>query len=495
MDIFIGEYNTLSEEIKNSLTFSDFLSVFSLNLDKDPWYTSKWCNAYGITSEDARRYFCNEFKPNKEDYERSLWAVDKKKDKKNVQVDIERLKRHTYITGRSGSGKSELLKTLIRNIHINRPQDSIVVIDPHGKLTKELAIMDGLDRKRIMYVDPLFHKQCIYNPLEVEDKDNLNVAIKAEQVVSFINEMISEGELSTNMKALLIPCLTAIIYHYEEPTLLHLIDFLDYKKIHRATDIGLENKIEIHRQFFESGRFADKSYSVTKSAVQKKLQRLLNYEVFSGFTIGKSTFSLEDEVENAKTILLPIKPTVGTESHEAIGRLLVASISGVAKKRSDGYENRGQIFLVIDEFQNFVTDSMKYILSQARKWGVCLILANQNINQITDTVLRDEILGNTEIKIAGVNHPHVSKTIIEGLGIDKKDWDSLKQFEFFIKIGDENSFKFQSLSDTIDDTCSVKEPKEYLKAYAEDYYYIEEINGTIEKLKEKLQVTLDISDF
>ncbi len=96
---------------------------------------------------------------------------------------------------------------------------------------------------------------------------------------------------------------------------------------------------------------------------------MLNYPKFYDLVIGKSTVHLEKEINAGKVIIFRIPPLVGDEASGAIGRLLIATITGIAKNRSNNeYRQRKPTFLFIDEFQNYITNSLKIILAQARKW-------------------------------------------------------------------------------------------------------------------------------
>jgi hypothetical protein len=104
------------------------------------------------------------------------------------------------------------------------------------------------------------------------------------------------------------------------------------------------------------------------------------------------------------------------------------------------YRKRKPTFLFIDEFQNYITNSLKIVLAQARKWGLHLVLANQHLGQIS-TDLQGEILANTDIKISGLNNPEMAKKVITSLNISTEQFNRLKEHEFFVKTNDRSAHK------------------------------------------------------
>ena len=127
------------------------------------------------------------------------------------------------------------------------------------------------------------------------------------------------------------------------------------------------------------------------------------------------------------------KGKMGEEASQAYGKFIVSMFQSLAFKRADQNEDdRMPTFMAIDEFQNYVTDSIKVILAEARKYKMHLILSHQSIGQISNTELRDTILGNTSIKAVGIASKKTLRVMAEEMGIKLTEFDELQPFEYYI---------------------------------------------------------------
>lgn len=368
---------------------------------------------------------------------RRLWAL----------LPYKALQRHMYISGRTGSGKTEFLKVIFYRLQrdsAKKRNKSLILIDPHGDLAEELLLFDlnRDDMSRIVYVDPLAPDYKItLNPLEIYgERDVDTVTVRTEQLVTAIDEIVGDAKLSVYMKAVLTPCVSTLLFK-GDATLVDLQSFLDDDRNEDLVTLGMQNPIPSHARFFRTEDFFDKKYAGTKTSVKTRLQAMLNYPKFYDLVIGKSTVHLEKEINAGKVIIFRLPPLVGDEASGAIGRLLIATITGIAKNRSNSeHRKRKPTFLFIDEFQNYITDSLKTILAQARKRWLHLVLANQHLGQI-DSDLQGEILANTDIKISGLNNPEMAKKVITSLNISTDEFSKLKEHEFYIKTNDRTALK------------------------------------------------------
>jgi hypothetical protein len=115
---------------------------------------------------------------------------------------------------------------------------------------------------------------------------------------------------------------------------------------------------------------------------------------------GRNSFDLREVMDNQKILLVNLsKGRTGEVNANLLGLIIVSKLQMAAMGRADMPEHlRKDFYLYIDEFQNFVTNSIATILSEARKYRLCLIVAHQYLNQLTDqsgkTDVRDAILGN-----------------------------------------------------------------------------------------------------
>ncbi|EAY29420.1 helicase HerA domain-containing protein [Microscilla marina] len=146
---------------------------------------------------------------------------------KALGIPLTALKKHTYITGRSGSGKSELMKvlfyTLQKQSHKNH-QYSLLLLDPHGDLAEEMFSfqLNGQKeggRERVLYIDPYMESGYtpVINPLELpnniknpEERDAM-IDLLSQELAGIFQEMIVGSTLSLQMEALLVPCIAVLL--------------------------------------------------------------------------------------------------------------------------------------------------------------------------------------------------------------------------------------------------------------------------------------------
>ncbi|EAY29419.1 TraM recognition domain-containing protein [Microscilla marina] len=128
---------------------------------------------------------------------------------------------------------------------------------------------------------------------------------------------------------------------------------------------------------------------------------------------------------------------MGTETSQLFGRLIISLLQSIALRRVyQSKAKRKPTFLFIDECQNYLSaTSIERILAESRKYGLHLILANQNLAQITSKKLKETILSNTSVKFVGANSPTTLQHMAKELGIKTKEFDNLKKHGFFLRAG------------------------------------------------------------
>ena len=210
-------------------------------------------------------------------------------------------------------------------------------------------------------------------------------------------------------------------------------DFLDEEKNANLIEFGGQTSNEGHRIFFEK-YVNDKSYKVTREALLKKVQELLNSQTFVNITTGTSTIKLSKLINENYIIIFNLsKQNLGEDISSIIGRLIIAQIQAIAMRRKGNFRPTTHVF--IDEFQNYVSDSIKTILTEARKYGLHFTLAQQNRGQEMNKKIEDIVLGNTKIKIQGLIDDNVKGVINESEKI------KLNTGEFLIKITGKDKVK------------------------------------------------------
>lgn len=321
-----------------------------------------------------------------------------------VCLSTDQLKQHTYITGGSGSGKSELMKVLIHGQVVSGDSANII-LDPHGDFSREIAEWkEFINNDKLIFVEPnLQQNYCpIVNPFDITlgNEEETNLAV--EDFLASFNEILGDAKLYYQMETILTPCIDTIIRN--KKTLLDLQRFMISDQNSDLVALGLKSPHPAHRNFFKTA-FRSRDYEESKRRVYTRIQKLLNSQGFFNLVNGQSSFDLERAIEEKKTIVFNLsKGKIGRETSSVFGRLIVSMLSSIAYRRASIPKNeRIPTFLFIDECHQFITDSIETILNESRKYRVFLVLAQQYIGQNMSEGLKKAIRSNTGIKICGKN--------------------------------------------------------------------------------------------
>lgn len=318
-------------------------------------------------------------------------------------------RRHMYVIGKSGSGKSVYQASLIRQDILEGR--GVCVIDPHGDLADECLTFVPKER-----ADDVVY----FNPADVSRPMGLNMLEYdpnyPEQKTFVINEMLKIFDKLYDLKSTGGPMFeqymrNAMILIMDDPesgsTLMEIPKVLADEDF-RAYKLS-KCKTQVVKDFWQK--------EAQKAGGEASLQNMVPY-ITSKLTpfisndvmrpiIGqqKSAFNVRQVMDEGKILLLNLsKGKLGDLNAYLIGMVLVGKILMAALSRTDmDPSKRKDFYLYIDEFQNFLTDSISAILSEARKYGLDLIIAHQFIGQLVknnDTTIRDAIFGNVGTMVA-----------------------------------------------------------------------------------------------
>lgn len=332
-------------------------------------------------------------------------------------ADKQRAKGHTYILGGTGSGKSELMKFLLFK-DFQHAKRSVIVLEPHGKLTKEVAHLKGKDHEKLVYVsfDDDFTgngKTAVMNPFYLKERTKTAIKSRTDAIILAFG-MIMKAEFTDNMDILLSSTIP-IILGKENGSFWELQRFFDDSQNDDLVQLGQQSTNPALRQIF--ARYKElETFKGTKNALFLKLQKLLGDEKFANFTTGKTTIDIDEITAQGKWLLFNTRPKdIGEEGIEALGKFLISLIYSTVKQRNEDDPNNTPTFLYIDEFQNYVTETTKKILSESRKYKFFITLAHQTLGQDMSEQFQKEILSNTNVKIIGLNGIDQLMTIIKKL--------------------------------------------------------------------------------
>ena len=358
---------------------------------------------------------------------------------------------HTYLTGGTGTGKSENIKTLVHHYLTNNKKTALVVIDPHGKLAREIAkFKENSNDTRLVYIKPDLRPGIAptLNPLELKRKTDDAITVQTEEVISVFRELIASGEgaakFTTQMEVLLYPCIYTLI-HMGGRTLQDLLKFMDPDQARPFIDYAmcdLDNPS--HLDFFER-IYPQDSYNPTRLAISTRLQSIFHSHTVARFLIGEPTLDLEKLVQERSLIVFDLGD-LGEMSREAIGRFVVATLQSYARRRRAGST---PIHLFIDEAHQFISPSLGRIMKESRKFGLHATLAQQIYGESMSPKMREIVSGNTAVKITARNADKSLREFASNTGTELELLKSLKKYEYLIQSGDSLPIKYRLNTKTL----------------------------------------------
>ncbi len=318
---------------------------------------------------------------------------------------------HTYITGGTGSGKSEAIKTFIYHYLTRNLNTGLMLLTPHGKIAQEVAQMRfNVENDRLVYINPDLSSElypCL-NPFDIEESDNLTdreAENYAEEFRAVFQELLSDV-FTEQMNALLKNTLPVLV-KYPNSSVYDLIDFLSesQKKFEKYLSFAYRHfKNKAMLEFLQGQFVSDKSYKRTKNSMLTRLQSIFNTTLMQAVLKGKSTINLEDLINQKKLIVFDISKGTSPQEWDVIGKLIIAMVKIIAFRREKIDENqRTPCHLFIDEFQNYITPSIQEILEESRKYKLYLTLAQQTAGARMSKELLRSIMSNTGVKLTGRN--------------------------------------------------------------------------------------------
>lgn len=301
-------------------------------------------------------------------------------------------RRHMYVIGKTGMGKTTLLENMILDDIYHGY--GCCYVDPHGDTAEKL--IDYIPKHRIndvVYFNPSDVEFPIgFNMLEAVDESHRHLVASGMMGVF---KKIWENAWSSRMEYILNNTILALLYN-PGTTLLginRLLSDADYRKriVGNVQD-------PIVKQFWvkEFASYNDKYAQEAVAPIQNKIGQFLSNSVIRNIVAQvKSTIDMRDIMDNQKIFIINLsKGRIGEDSMRLLGGMLITRIQLGAMERVDiPEESRKDFFLYVDEFQNFAVESFAGILSEARKYRLCLIMAHQYIAQLTEEV-RDAVFGN-----------------------------------------------------------------------------------------------------
>lgn len=294
-------------------------------------------------------------------------------------------RRHMYLLGQTGTGKSTLQENLIlRDIQAG---NGVAVVDPHGDMVEKLTDYIPLDRiEDVVYFNPADAEFPIaFNILE--NVDPMYKPLVASGLVGVFKKIWADS-WGPRLEYILMNTILALI-DYEGSTLLSVTRMLVDKNYRKKVVDALDDPQVRSFWVDEFANYNEKFRSEAISPIQNKVGQFLSSAIIRNI-VGqpKSTIDMRTIMDGKKILLINLsKGRIGEENSALLGAMMITKMQLAAMSRVDTPEaERKDFYLYVDEFQNFSTESFAQILSEARKYRLCLILAHQYIDQLDEAV-------------------------------------------------------------------------------------------------------------
>ncbi len=309
---------------------------------------------------------------------------------------------HLYIVGKTGTGKT----TLLENMAIQDIQrgNGVGIVDPHGEFAEKM--LDFVPSNRINDV-------IYFNPADLEFPLAFNVL---EKVNPEYRHLVASGLMgvfkkiwpdvwSARMEYILNNSVLALL-EYPGSTLLGINKILADKEFRNKVVEKLNDPSVKSFWINEFAKYPDRFREEAVAPIQNKVGQFISSPLIRNI-IGqtRSLIDFREIMDNQKILIVNLsKGKIGEDASHLLGALCITKIQLAAMSRVDiPEEEREDFYLYVDEFQNFATESFVNILSEARKYHLCLILAHQYIDQLVqgqNTTVKEAIFGNVGTMIS-----------------------------------------------------------------------------------------------
>ena len=349
-------------------------------------------------------------------------------------IKIDDRRRHMYVVGKTGMGKTTLLENMVLNdIYAGH---GVGLVDPHGDFAEK--IVNYIPANRINDV-------VYFNPGDLDYPIGFNIleTIRPEQ-----KHLVTSGLMgvfkkiwpdvwSARMEYILNNTILALI-DYPGTTLLGINRMLadeDYRN-----KVVANSKDPVVKAFWQTEfeGYNDRYKQEAVAPIQNKIGQFLSASIIRNIVAQvKSKINIREIMDERKIFVMNLaKGRIGEDNSRLLGGMLITRLQLAAMERVDTPEkDRKDFFLYVDEFQNFATESFAGILSEARKYRLDLIMAHQYMEQLDEKVLA-AVIGNVgttvTFRVGSTDAEILAKEFIPTF--IEEDLVNLPKFQVYLKL-------------------------------------------------------------
>lgn len=365
---------------------------------------------------------------------------------------------------------------------INRKKSTVILIDPKGDLAEQIAkLYANHQSDRLIYFNPsLFADEDIYpilNPFDIPKKDEKAIELATDTIVETLEVVLAEidrnSKFTVQMKGILYYTIP-IILRLKDGNLYDLYRFLDDEQNQDLIDLGAKSSNPSHRDFFQN-EFKRDNLKVSKDGIKSRLRIFLAMKGFTALIQGKSTLDLYKAIDEKKIIVFNLsKGRMGKDQSKNFGRIAIGLTLVAMMQKAKEIPNpkfRPQVHLFVDEFQNYITETISEILAEARAYGLHLNMATQLVGQAMNTDLEKLVMGNTDVKVLGYSGFENRRHFANYFGMKEYDLE-VEKYKFWVRVEDGYPFILTPSKRFLDNKGSMnkEEWSEVLKRQKQRYY-------------------------
>lgn len=359
-----------------------------------------------------------------------------------VRIEAEDRMRHMYVIGRTGTGKTTVMENMI--VQDIRNGDGVCVIDPHGDLVEHVLEQTPKERAEdvVVFAPADTDRPVGMNMLEFYGDESKDFVV--QEMIAIFYKLFPPEMIGPMFEHQMRNVMLTLMADANNPgTIVEIPRMFTDEEFQKQRVEKVRDPVV--RAFWEQemAKTSDYHKSEMLGYLVSKVGRFVENEMMRNI-IGqaKSGFNVSDIMNNQKILLVNLsKGTVGEVNSDLLGLVLVSKIQMAAFQRAAMPESqRKDFFLYIDEFQNYTTDSIATILSEARKYRLGMTIAHQYVGQLVteggDAKIRDAVFGNIGSMMAyriGVDDAEIFAKEFEPV-FDANDVINIEKFNAYIKL-------------------------------------------------------------